>query len=214
MKFCVIGVGRFGHYVAVTLADNGMEVLAVDSNAAIIESIKDQVTHAVCMSVNDEEALRSIGIEEMDTVIVAMGDNFAQSILVTALLKQRLNIKTVITRSASTIHKDILELIGADMVVLPEREIGIKLADQLSLPFRTLLRITPKFSISQIAAPYKFVGKSLAELDLRENYHITCVGRKDDDEITHLDHDYIITEEDVLLFAGNNKDLDKIAKLS
>ncbi len=214
MKFCVIGVGRFGHYVAVTLADHGMEVLAVDSNATIIESIKDRVTQAVCMSVDDEEALRSIGVEEMDTVIVAMGENFAQSILVTAILKQRLNIKTVITRSISSIHKDILELIGADMVVLPEREMGIKLADQLSLSFRTLLRITPKFSISQIAAPYKFVGKSLGELNLSENYHVTCVGRKDDDEIMHLDHDYIITQEDVLFLAGNNKDLDKIAKLS
>lgn len=214
MKFCVIGVGRFGYYVATTLADHGMEVLAVDSNTSIIESIRDSVTQAICMRVNDEEALRSIGIDEMDTVIVAMGENFAQSILVTALLKQKLNIPTVIARSISSIHKDILELIGADMVILPEREMGIKLADQLSLPFRTLLRITPKFSISQIAAPYKFVGKSLAELDLRENYHVTCVGRKDDDEITHLDHDYIITQEDVLLLAGNNKDLDKVAKLS
>lgn len=214
MKFCVIGVGRFGYYVAKTLADHGMEVLAVDSNQSIIENIKDYVTQAICMRINDEEALRSIGVEEMDTVIVAMGENFAQSILVTALLKQKLNITTVIARSISSIHKDILELIGADMVILPEREMGIKLADQLSLPFRTLLRITPKFSISQIAAPYKFVGKSLEELDLRENYHITCVGRKDDDEITHLDHDYIITAEDVLLLAGNNKDLDKVAKLS
>lgn len=214
MKFCVIGVGRFGHYVATTLADHGMEVLAVDSNASVIENIKDRVTQAICLRINDEEGLRSIGIEEMDTVIVAMGENFAQSILVTALLKQKLHITTVIARSISSIHKDILELIGADMVILPEREMGIKLADQLSLPFRALLRITPKFSISQIAAPYKFVGKSLAELDLRENYHVTCVGRKDDDEIIHLEHDYIITAEDVLLLAGNNKDLDKIAKLS
>ena len=213
MKFCVIGVGRFGYHVATTLADHGMEVLAVDSNESIIASIRDKVTQAICMRVTDEEALRSIGVEDIDTVIVAMGENFSQSILVTALLKQKLKVPTVIARSISAIHKDILQLIGADQVILPEREMGIRLADLLSLPFSALLRITPTFSIMQLKAPRKFVGKQLVDLKLRDSYHVTCIGKKIQDEVIPLDNDYVILEVDTLLFSGTNAHLEKISKL-
>ena len=91
MKFCVIGLGRLGYQVAVTLAENGMEVMAVDSNEGIVASIRDKVTQAICMRVTDEASMRSIGVDEMDTVIVAMGENFAQSILITALIKKKLD---------------------------------------------------------------------------------------------------------------------------
>lgn len=88
MKFCVIGLGRFGEQIAITLAENGMEVLAIDSNESIVASVRDSVAQAVCMRVNDEASLRSIGVDEMDVGIVAMGENFAQSVLVTTLLKR------------------------------------------------------------------------------------------------------------------------------
>ncbi len=213
MKFCVIGVGRFGYNVATTLAEHGMDVIVIDSNETIIASIRDKVTQAIAMRVTDEESLRSVGVEEMDTVIVAMGENFAQSILTTALLKQKLKVPKVIVRSISGIHKDILTLIGADQVILPEREMGIRLADSLSLPFNALLRITPTFSISQITAPKKFVGKNLAALKLRDTYHVACIGKRVGEEIIPLENDYIIADRDILLFSGNNKDLDKISKL-
>ena len=129
MKFGIIGLGRLGYHLATTLAENGMEVLGVDSNESIIASIRDNITQAICMRVTDEVSLQSIGIDQMDTVIVAMGENFAQSILVTALLKKRLAIPRVITRAVSDIHKEILILVGADQVVLPEKEVGIHLAD-------------------------------------------------------------------------------------
>lgn len=213
MKFCVIGVGRFGYHVATTLTDHGMDVLAVDSNEAIIASIRDKVTQAICMRVNDEDSLRSIGIEYMDTVIVAMGENFAQSILVTALLKQKLKIPTVIARSVSGIHKDILTLIGADTVILPEKEMGIRLADSLSLPFNALLRISPHFSISQIKAPKKFVGKTVKEVALKKNYHVMCIGYKVGEEIKDITPDYIFNESDSVLFSGTNAQLEKLARL-
>jgi len=135
MKFCVIGLGRFGYQVATGLAEHGMEVLAVDSHEAIVASIRDYVTHAVCMRVTDEASLRSIGVDEMDTVIVATGENFAQSVLITALLKKRLNTQRVIARAINDIHQEILSLLGADEMILPEKEIGIRLADRLSSPF-------------------------------------------------------------------------------
>lgn len=213
MKFCVIGVGRFGYHVAITLADNGMEVLAVDSNEAIVASIRDKVSQAVCMRVTDEEALRSIGAEDMDTVIVAMGENFAQSILVTALLKHRLNIKNVITRSISEIHREILQLIGADQVILPEREEGRRLADALSLPFKVLFRLSPEYCVSEIKTPDSFTQKSLKNLDLLHHYGVTCLGKRVQEEIEPLDEDEIILETDNLILAGSIKDVGRIAKL-
>lgn len=210
MKFCVIGVGRLGYHVAVTLADNGMEVLAVDSNEAIINSIRDKVSQAVNMRITDEDDLRNIGITDFDVVIVAMGENFAESILVTALLKQNLKISRVITRSINKIHKNILRLVGADQVVLPEQDAGVKLADSLSLPFAALTRITPTFSLSFAHAPKKYVGKPISYL--QEHLEISCVGKKIGEEIEHLPNNYLIKEQDMLVYAGDNKKLDKIAQ--
>lgn len=213
MKFCVIGLGRFGYRVATTLADNGMEVLGIDSNESIVSSIRDQVTQAICLRVNDEAALRSLGVEEMDIVIVAMGENFAQSILVTALLKKRLNIPMVITRAVSEIHKEILKLIGADQVILPEQEVGARLADSLSYPYAQLVRITANFGIIQVQAPEKFVGKTVQSLRLFERYQVRCIGVKKSEEIITVSSDYIVNADETLVFAGSINKLMAVSKL-
>jgi trk system potassium uptake protein len=213
MKFCVIGLGRFGRQVATLLAENGMEVLAIDSNESIIASIKDQVTQAICMRVSDDKSLRSIGVDEMDTVIVGMGENFAQSILITALLKKRLGIPRVIARAINDIHKEILKIVGADKVILPEQEIGIKVADNLSSPFTELIRLSKDYSVSQAITPLRFVGKSIADLNLFEQYGVHYIGVKEGDAIVTLDPNYVVQEQDKLLLAGHNKNLEKITKI-
>jgi trk system potassium uptake protein TrkA len=213
MKFGVIGLGRFGHDVAVLLAENGMEVLAVDDNESVINTISDKVTQAVCVRINDEDTLRSIGMDHMDTVIVAMGENIAQSILITAILKKRLKIKKVITRAVSEIHKEILTLVGADQVILPEKEVGIHLADRLSSPFIDLIRITKEFSISRLAAPKKLIGKKVRDLNLFENYGVYCIGIDRGDEIVSINPDHVIAAADKLVFSGSKEDLEKIPKL-
>lgn len=213
MKFCVIGLGRFGYHVATTLAENGMEVLGIDANESIVASIRDHITQAVCMHVTDESSLRSVGVDEMDTVIVAMGENFAQAILITALCKKKLNVPLVITRAIHEIHKEILLLIGADRVVLPEQEIGTKLADNLSLPFSVLSRVTKDFSISQITAPSTFLGKKINDLNLFKNYRVRCIGVVRDEKIHPVDQNYLVEELDNLILAGNNKGLESIARL-
>jgi len=213
MKFGVIGLGRFGHDVATLLAENGMEVLAVDDNESIVASIRDNVTQAVCLRITDEASLRSIGMDEMDTVIVAMGENIAQSILITALLKKRLQIKKVITRAVSEIHKEILTLVGADQVILPEKEVSIHLADQLSYPFIDLVRLTKDFSISQLLAPKKLIGKKVSDLNLYESYQVYCIGIKKGESIVSIDPDHLIGATDRLVFSGSRENLEKIAKL-
>jgi trk system potassium uptake protein TrkA len=213
MKFCVIGLGRFGYQVATVLAENGMEVLAIDSNESIVASIRDSVAHAIVMEVTDETSLRSIGVDEIDTVIVAMGEDTSESILITALLKKHLKTPYVIARAIDDLHKEILSLVGADRVILPEKEIGIRLADNLSSPFVDVTRLTKNFSVINIMAPEEFIGKTIQDLDLFEEYSVYCIGKKEEEKISAIDRDYVIKELDKLIFAGPNKNLEKLAKL-
>jgi len=213
MKFCVIGLGRFGYQVATVLSENGMEVLAIDSNESIVASIRDSVAHAITMKVKDEASLRSVGVDEIDTVIVAMGENTSETILITALLKKHLKTPYVITRAIDDVNKEILSLVGADRVILPEKEIGIRLADNLSSPFIDVTRLTKNFSISHITAPETFVNKSIEKLDLYKKHNVHCIGKKEEDMIISVGPDYIIKPLDKLIFAGNNNDLEKLTKL-
>lgn len=213
MRCCVIGVGRFGYHVATTLADNGVEVIAVDSDESIVSSVRDKVSQAICLEITDEASLRSIGVEDMDVVIVAMGENFAQSILSTALLKQNLKVPRVIVRSISTIHQEILRRIGADQVVLPEQEMGIRLADSLSLSVNTLARLTPTFAIRILPAPRRFIGKTFRELALPDTYHVTCLGIMDGADIVTAPEARIVQENDLLVCSGSNGDLERVRRL-
>jgi len=213
MKFCVIGLGRFGYQVATVLSENGMEVLAIDSDESIVASIRDSVAHAIVMKVTDEASLRSVGVDEIDTVIVAMGEDTSESILLTALLKKHLRTPYVITRAINDINKEILTLVGADRVILPEKEIGSRLADNLSSPFMDFVRLAKNFSVSYIVAPESFIEKTIGELKLFELYEVQCIGRKEEEKIIPLGPDYIINKFDKLILAGPNKNLEKLAKL-
>jgi len=212
MKFCVIGLGRLGYQVATTLADHGMEVLAIDSNESIIASIRDKVTQAICMRVTDENSLRTIGIDEMDTVIVAMGENFAQSVLITALLKKKLNVPQVIARAIDEIHKDILQLVGADQYLLPEREVGIRIAENLSSPFVDLIHLDDTFSICQVQVPDYLIGSTIQEADFFGNFGIKCIGVKHNGTIIDTEPEYVITGQDKLILSGKNQNLERFAK--
>ena len=132
MKFCVIGLGKFGYSVAVTLAEQGMEVIAIDSDMAIVTNIRDKVTHAICMHVTDEASLKSIGLEHVHTVIISIGDDFAQAVLTTVLCKKKLGMRACHYTNNHRIKKEVLQLIGANQIIMPEQEIGIRLANALS----------------------------------------------------------------------------------
>ncbi len=213
MKCCVIGLGRFGYQVAITLAENGVEVMAVDSNEEIVASIKDQVTQAICMHVTDEASLRSIGVDEMDVAVVAIGEDLAESITIAVFLKKGLNIPRVIARAVSDIHKDILKLVGADRVVSPEKEIAVRVADGISASFTDLVRVNKQFSIIQLVAPKAYVGKTIASAHFFDNFSVHCIGIKDaKDVISAIKPSYVIKANDKLIFAGKTSDLQELAK--
>lgn len=212
MKFCIIGLGRFGLQLAKSLTENGVDVLAVDKDEERVELIKDKVTQAVVMNMIDEESLKAIGIEDMDTVIIAIGKNFAYSVLLTRILKRKLNIERVIVRSVSALQRDILELVGANQVILPEQEAAIKLADNLSSHFMDVIRISPTFLIAAIITPSEYIDKTVDELQFYSTYNINCIAIKRDQETITPLPDTILQENDILYFAGENQDMEKIIK--
>ena len=175
MKFCVIGLGRFGKQVATTLAQNNADVLAIDEQESEILSIQNIVAQALCAKIHNKSSLEAIGIEEMDVVILCIGENIAASILVTALIKKHYPKIRIITRATNTIQQEILTIIGVDQVVRPEQETAIELADSLSSPFTNLCRIDHETSIALINAPDALIGKSLEEINFYKNYDINCI---------------------------------------
>jgi len=210
MKFCIIGLGRFGLQLAKSLTENGIDVLAVDKDEERVELIKDHVTQAVVMNMIDEESLKAIGIEEMDTVVIAIGKNFAHSVLLTRILKKNLGIDRVIVRSVSAIERDILELVGADQVILPEQEAAIKLADNMSSSFMDVTHISPGFIVAAINTPHEFVDKTIEELQFYSTFKIICVAIKREQETIVPTSEIIIHEHDILYFAGEDKNVEKL----
>ena len=212
MKVCVIGLGRFGYSVATTLAQKNVEVLAVDKEESLVAAIRDSVTQAICMDIRNQNDLLSLGVEEVDLVIVCMGKNFDQTILMTALLKKRLQVNRVISRAINSIHQEILTLIGADETVIPEKIIGIALAERVSSPFQQCTKITPQFYLIECPAPKDFIRKSIATINFYHSYHVNCVGIKKDADALPVPSDYIIESGDILILAGAESDLKKIAQ--
>jgi trk system potassium uptake protein TrkA len=207
MKFCVIGLGRFGYNLATFLGEQGNEVLAIDKNESQVNSIKDYVTQAVCANVIDTDTLTQVGIESFQTVIVAIGEDFAQSTLITALLKKELLIPVVIARAMNEIHATVLKLVGADQIILLEKEIAIKLAEKLSMPIGDFSNIFGEFATALVKINKRFVGKTIKQLLQNKTGKLCCIAVKKGDEIVLITQDYIIIENDVLLFAGNKRSL-------
>ncbi len=205
MKFGIIGLGRFGYQLAVSLAEQGCEVLAVDRSEKTIHSIRDHVTQAVCIDITDEQSLIEIGIGAVDTVVVATGESFAQSVLITTLLKKHLKIPNVIARTSNQTYETILKLVGADKVLVLERDMGVKFAYQLSLPMANLVPITNNFALAYIKAPKSFVGQTVSKIDCVRRYHISCIAVQKGTNVIPLGQNYVVLENDVLVFAGDKK---------
>jgi len=200
-------MGVFGTGLAQALMKSGVPVCAVDSDPAIVEAFKDQVTTAVIMDATQEKALREAEIDRVDVAVVAIGeDNLENSIMTTALLKQ-LGVKTVIARSCNPLHARILHQVGATRVINPEQDIGERLARQLIRPgLQELLELPGDACIARMPVPKRFVGKTLEQLGVRKNYGVTVLG------IEHVgaEGETIESEED-LSRADINIDIDPAA---
>lgn len=174
----VAGLGLFGRRVAKTLASLGADVLAIDKDASVVETLKDRVTHAVCLDVTDEAALVESGLLACDLVVVAIGEDLGSSILVTALLRKH-GVTRVIARSHSDIHAQVLKTVGAERCVDPQDEMAVRLAHEVFAPsVHARLQLSTGQEVIEVSAHPSLHGKTVAELAFRQRYRLNIVAIK------------------------------------
>ena len=213
-SFAVIGIGRFGFSVAKTLCQLGHQVLAVDVNEDHIKMAASYVTHSVQADTTDERALSQLGIRNFDYVIISMGDDIRASILTTVICKEQ-GAKYIIAKASDDLHAKLLYKTGADKVVQPETEAGIRLAKSLvSENIIDYLELSDEYSVHEIRVPKNWVGKTLADLDIRAKYDVIVIAvRRDADIKVSLDPNDLLLAGDVIIMIGSNKGFDKINTL-
>lgn len=204
-QFVVIGLGRFGTSVALSLSALGHEVLAIDKNADAVQSISDKVTHAVIADCRDEEQLKALGVRNFETAIVAIGDDVQANILIALMLKD-MGISYVAAKAQSALHGRVLEKIGVDRIVYPEKDMGYRLAQSLvTSNVLDFIELTPGYSIVEIKAPSKFINKSLATLNLRAKYKVSVLAIKRGTEVVIVPggDETIIAKDELVILAKN-----------
>lgn len=208
----MFGLGRFGSSVARTLAESGCEVLVVDENEDKIHEIAESVTHAVCANVTDVDSLESLGISNFDGAIVAIGQNLEASVMVTILAKEA-GIPYVLAKAQTELHAKVLKKVGADMVVFPEKETGIRIANNILMGnFFDAVELSSTFSMMELDALPEWVGHSLRDLNLRAKNKINVIGIKRSGKLNiNPDADMPLEKNDILVIIGKNDILNKLA---
>ena len=210
-QFVIIGLGRFGSSVAKTLYALGHDVLAIDSNEDLVQEISDSVTHAVQMDATDENALRTLGLRNFDVAVVTIGANIQASVMATLLVKD-MGIKYIIAKGNSDLHAKVLYKIGADRVILPEKDMGVRVAHNLvSSSILDYIELSPDYSIIEIESPKEWYGKSMKELSLRSKYGINVMAIKRNNEVNISPDAYdVINKDDIVVAIGSAEDLTKL----
>jgi trk system potassium uptake protein TrkA len=209
-QFAVIGMGRFGSSVAKSLYNLGFEVLAIDSSEERTQDVVNVVTHAIQADSTDEDALKAIGIRNFDVVVVAIGQDIQASILTTLILKD-LGVPTLIVKAQNELHGKVLDKIGADKIIFPERDMGQRVAHHLISPnILDFIELSDDYSIVEIKASPSMIGKSLLDLDIRAKYGCNVMAIKMQNKMNIAPHATdLIQEDNILVVVGQNEDLKK-----
>ena len=209
----MIGLGIFGFNIVKELYEGGFEVIAIDKDKQAVQMARDCSTKAIVADGTNREVMEQIGIQGDDVVIVSFGEDLAASTLTTLHLRQ-MKIRTIIVKAPNEEHKLILEKVGATEVMIPEREIAHKVAKSLISPnVLEYLPLSDDYVISEVAPPNDFLGKSIAQLQLRSRYHVEVIAIKDvlSDKLTMIPKaDFIIKDGDVLVVVGKDEEIRKI----
>lgn len=225
-KVAVIGLGRFGTALARQLNASGAEVIAVDSDMALINEIRDEVSIAVKLDCTDQTALRGQEIDLVDVAVVAIGENFEAALLTTVILK-KLNVPKIICRAQTSFHAEIFKQIGAHEVIQPEMQAGERLGHSLANPqLEDLVTLAEGYTLIELYAPQEFCGKSLQVLELRKKFDVNLIAIKrpyeesDEDGNSITKHKVVgvprasdvIEANDVLVVVGSNEALARLPK--
>ena len=208
-QYAVLGLGSFGLSVALTLEKMGGEVIAVDHSYEKIQEVADQVSYAIRADVTDPDAMKELGNRNLDVVVVAIGENLEAAIMATVLSKE-MGIPYVLAKAKSNLQARILKKVGADVVVLPEYDMGARVAKNLiSAAFTDWIELSSDFSLVETVVPKSWAGKTLAQLKVREEYDVNVVGLIKDDRIrVTLDPNEPLPGDGVIILIGANEKLE------
>ena len=209
--YAVFGLGRYGRAVARELVDNGREVIAIDDDQNIVNDAAAYLPICKCANVTDAEVISQLGIAEIDTVIICMAGNLEASVMAVTLCKEA-GVKTVIAKCANEMHQKILLKVGADKVVFPENESGVRLAKNLlSSGFIDMISLSKDVSMIEIDVRDEWVGKNLIELNLRKKYGFNIVAIKKGGKVNvTINPEQVLDSETTLIVIANTTKLGKL----
>jgi trk system potassium uptake protein TrkA len=214
-QFAVFGIGRFGSALCKELSEMGHEVLAIDTSEENVNDISPYVTQALQLDATDEEAVHSLGLRNFDAVVVSIGSNLSDSIMITLLCKEQ-GAKYLLAKASDELHAKMLKKMGADRVVFPERDMGVRVAKTLVSPrLLDLINVSGDYMMADIVAPASWVGKTIQEIDIRKRYHVSVlVINRAEDVMLNLTAQTRLEAGDNLLILGHRNDIQRIEELS
>lgn len=226
-RFAVIGLGQFGESIARTLSDSGAEVLAIDIDLDKVEAIKDDVAYAVALDSTDVKALKAQNIQDMDAVVVAIGENF-EGLLLTTVLLLELEVERIIARAANAQQRMILEKMGIEEILSPEETVGKTVAEMLLHPnMKSFLPLPDDYEIVEINTPSRVVDQTISEIGLREKYNLNLItvkrlyDEKVEGQLQQVEHiigvpraDTFLKETDIMILLGKSKDVNKFIEVN
>ena len=216
-RFAVIGLGKFGFHMARVLFEEGNEVVAIDKDPDRVQEIDPYCTEAIVLDASDKEKLRSLGLHEMDAVVVSIGSDVSRSVLLTLYL-QEIGVKKVLAKAMDEDHAKVLMKVGATEVIHPEKAMAVKVAQGLSRPnILDFIPLSEDFNLLQIAPPSAFIGKTLKQLDLRARYNIHVIAVEEvltENFVLVPPADFVIKDSDILIVIGRNQDVRRVKDLN
>lgn len=215
-KFAVIGLGNFGFHVAKALYEDWNEVIAIDNDRSRVHAIDAFSTEALVLDATDRDALKTLGLENMDGVIVSTGTKISTSILICLYLKE-IGVKTILAKALDEDHGKILQKVGASEIIHPERDMARRVARGLVTPnVLDFIPLSEDFDLLQVGPPSEFIGKSLKDLNLRAKYNVHIIAIKElvpENFVLVPPATFVIKDSDVLMILGKSEDINKIKAL-
>jgi len=214
--FAVIGLGNFGFHAAKALFEDGNEVLAIDADKGRVQAIDPFSTEAMVLDATDKEAIKSLGFENMDAVIVSTGTKISISILI-CLYLQEIGVKKILAKALDDDHAKILKRVGATEIIHPERDMALRVSKGLSRPnILDFIPLAEEFDLIQVGPPSEFIGKSLMDLNLRAKYNVHVIAIKElapENFVLVPPANFVIKDSDILIMLGKAADIRKIKAL-
>lgn len=212
-SFLVVGAGRFGKSVARTLCAEGHDVMVVDKDEALIQQISSEVTDAVSADITSESCIKALGVRDFDAVVLAIGFDVQASIMAAILLIEK-EAKYIVAKAQTDLHGKVLDKIGVNRVIYPERDMGHKIARSLIAPtIIDMIELSADYSVVEVKVPEEMVGKTLLELNLRARYGISVIAlRRNNGGSTNISPlaDDVVKTDDIIVAIGENRGLQKL----